>query len=87
MRLERFSYNIECVSGDLFQAWHDLNGGLHENVNRRHGVNQDLDLPLHEVITKIIVINSGWNFMLIICALCVSDNTKITNRKILCVSI
>ena len=31
---------------------------------------QALGLPLHDVIAKSRVINSGWNFMLIICAPC-----------------
>ena len=33
-------------------------------------MSQALDLPLHEAITKSRVINSGWNFMLIICTSC-----------------
>ena len=52
---------------DLIQAWHALKDGLDENVTWRHDMTQALDLPLHEAITERRVINSGWNFMLIIC--------------------
>ena len=49
---------------DLIQALHD---GWAENLSWRHGMTQALGLPLHEAIAKSRVINSGWNFMLIIC--------------------
>ena len=55
---------------DLIQAWHDSNDGVDEDVARRHDMTQALGLPLHDVISKSRVINSGWNFMLTICASC-----------------
>ena len=39
-----------------------------KNVSWIQDITQALDLPLHEAIAKSRVINSGWNFMLIICA-------------------
>ena len=46
------------------------NDGLDEDVAWRHGMTQALNLPLHDVIAKSRVINSGWSFMLIICESC-----------------
>ena len=43
------------------------NDGWDKNVTWRHDMTQALGLPLHDVITKNRVINSVWNFMLIIC--------------------
>ena len=60
----------EFEFSDLIEAWHDSNDGLDENVTWRHYMTQALDLPLHEVITKSRVMDSGWSFMLIICASC-----------------
>ena len=56
---------------DLIQVWHVSNDDVDEDVAGRHDMTQALGLPLHEVITKSRVINSGLNFMLIICAPCV----------------
>ena len=55
---------------ELIQEWHDSNDGLDEDVAWRYGITQVLDLPLHDIIGKSRVINSGWNFMLIICTSC-----------------
>ena len=52
------------------QEWHDSNGGLGEDVAWRHGISQTLRLPLPDVIAKSRMINSGFNFMLDICAWC-----------------
>ena len=57
----------ETDGGDA-SAWHDSKDDWDQNLTWRHGMIQALGLPLHEVITKSRVINSGWNFMLIICA-------------------
>ena len=42
------------------------------------GMTQALYLPLHEAITKSRVINSGWNFMLIICACKIDRSINVT---------
>ena len=55
---------------DLIQEGHDSNDVLDEHVAWRHGMTQALDLPLHDVIGKSRVMNSGCNFMLTICASC-----------------
>ena len=55
---------------DLIQEWHDSNDGLDEDVDWIHDMTQALDLPLHDVIAKSRVINSGSNFMLTLCASC-----------------
>ena len=50
---------------NLIQAWHRLG---QESNDWGHGMTQALGLPLHEFIAKNRVINSSWNFTLIICA-------------------
>ena len=53
---------------DLIKALYDSNDGLDEDGAWRHDTTQALDLPLHDVIAKIRVIDSGLNFMFFICA-------------------
>ena len=45
---------------------YDSNEGLGKNVTWRHGITQALGLPLHDAVAKSRVMNSGWNFMLIV---------------------
>ena len=69
--LEGYSVALCCELGfpTRFRNGHDSNGGLGEDVAWRHGMTQALNLPLHDDgIAKSRMINSGFNFMLAICA-------------------